>query len=157
MRTLWLVMVAILCFTPLYAQSGAAIYKRVVGKYPYAKPFVFGFATPVLAWFLPETEWKRMSSEERATIVAYMPTLVARARNNPDPYLDMPSTAPLYQTAVAKVRSFTDDQWEIGVGQPTRSSAGRTLTLDTQVVCGGNASPDCSGESASEILARARH
>jgi hypothetical protein len=156
MRIMWPVLLAVLSVAPLQAQSGAAVYKRVVGKYPYAKPFVFGFAEPVLAWFLPEAEWKRMTSRERAAIVEYMPVLVAGARNNPDPYLDMPSSAPLYSTAIAKVRAFTDDQWEIGIGQPTGSGARRTLTMDTQVVCGGNAGSDCVGEPASDIITRAR-
>ncbi|MFL5495381.1 MAG: hypothetical protein ACJ8DC_13440 [Gemmatimonadales bacterium] len=125
----------------LHAQSGAAIYRRLMSSYPYAKPLMFGFATPVLAWFVPEQEWKRLTVKERGAVVEYMPVLIAKARRNPDPYLDMPSFAPLYQTAIEKVRDFSNDQWEIGVGRPTGSGARRTLTMDTQVVCGANASP----------------
>jgi hypothetical protein len=156
MRGLALALAAVLFGSQAYAQSGAAIYQRTLRKYPYAKPFVFGFATPSLAWFLPEAEWNRLTPKDRAKVVEYMPVLVARARANPDPYLNMPSSAPLYETAIAKVRAFSDDQWEIGVGQPAGSGNGRTLTMDTQVVCGASASDDCAGESAAAVLAKAR-
>jgi hypothetical protein len=152
MRGLLLLVAAVVLAPPIHAQTGAAIYQRVLRRYPYVKPFVFGFENPSLAWFLPRTEWNRLTSRERAAVVEYMPVLVARARNNPDPYLKMPSTAPLYSTGIAMVQAFADGQWVIGVGDPTNSYAGRTLTMDTEVVCGPDVIADCDGVAASKIL-----
>lgn len=143
-------------YTAQRIAAGARIHSRIVGKYPFAKPFLFGFADPALAWFLPDVEWQGLSHTERAALVAFMPTLVAQARANPEPVADLPSSAPLFKAMVARVRSLSPGQWVIGVGSITRSGGETTLTIDDTVVCGSNAGRDCTGQSAASILAEAR-
>lgn len=136
-------------------RAGAAIYRRLVATYPFAKPYVSGYLTSRarVDWYVPRTEWNRLTSSQRAAVVRYMPELVARAVRDPAQYLELPSTAPVYPAAVASVRAMDKGQWAIGVGTLTGRGTDRTITLDAMIVCGATA-PECSGEPESALLSR---
>jgi hypothetical protein len=79
----------------------------------------FGGATRDVSLWLPmlTADWRRLSIADKAAIVRYMNEQPARARRNPQQYIDISRAAPLYPTIVERVSKVAEGNWFIMGGQ----------------------------------------
>ncbi len=83
------------------------------------KVLEFGGATSdVSLWLpMPTADWRRLSVRDRAAIVRHMNEQPASARRNPEHYIDVSRSAPLYPTIVERVSKISDGDWFVMGGQ----------------------------------------
>ena len=67
---------------------------------------------------VPAKVWEELSKEERAGLAHYAESLIPTIRDSPERYVDIPTTAPSYASAVASTRSLCAYCWEIVTGDP---------------------------------------
>jgi hypothetical protein len=132
-----------------HVQNGDAIYKKLSSGLKNNRPILVGFGAPSVALVVPEKAWGRLSKAEQIDVTFYAESLISRVRESPYEFVDMPSSAPVYKSAIEYAQNICDDCWEVILGNPKNG----VLSLDTTIVQGDSAwdrdtTPD-RGEKAS--------
>jgi hypothetical protein len=133
----------------VFSQSitdGEKIFKSLKQKYSGLEIAVHGGATktPVVALFLPETEWSALSKPQQVSLTLYVESFIAKVRTNPDSYVGFPSSAPAYNMMRTNIANIKDGAWSIGVGPLNQRGDGPLY--DHEVVMGDTAWEDRAAE-----------
>lgn len=107
-------------------EKGKAVFTVISSQYPDVRPVVSGLATarPEVELFVPEGEWSKLSEWDKESLAQYVKSLIPTFRSLPDQYVDVPRTAPVYNSFRAKVASLCNECWAIGVGHLTPDGKG---------------------------------
>jgi hypothetical protein len=119
------------------ASKGKAIYQRIKTKYSeIGNPHVFGALTDSakLTVWIPESEWGRMTHDDKVCLTWFVQSMISDARRNPSSYIELPSHLPSYKTALSKASNLCGECWGIGVGRITPN--GKGIYVDKIVVQG---------------------
>lgn len=115
-------------------RTGAQIYQNILKKYPMAmNPDVRGLATqhPSVTLYVPENEWKGLTAQDRTALAGFMPALVKKVQSNPEAYVGIPESAPIYSRFLDNMKSIEPKNWEIVAGRWLPQK--RTMTVDRTV------------------------
>ncbi len=123
-------------------EEGRKIFERVKSSYPQAVISIWGYSTPTVALWMPESDWNSLSSLERGNLGYYVKYQVPAIRANPGPHTGISSNAPIYSKLLSKCSRMSDDSWMIGIG-PYDSKG--ELLLDHKAVTGSQ-TPWCANE-----------
>jgi len=119
------------------ASKGEAIYQLIKTKYSeIGNPRIFGALTDSakLTVWIPESEWDRMTRNDKVCLTWFAQSMISDARRTPSNYIELPSHLPSYKTALSKVSNLCGDCWGIGVGRITPN--GKGIYVDKIVVQG---------------------
>jgi hypothetical protein len=137
------------------AHSGSQLFEALPPKARAIQ--LSGFGEPSIRLVIRESEWNRFSRERQIDMSHYAESLINEVRAQPETYIDMPRSAPLYSSAVEYARKICDSCWEIVAGQPTKTDG---LSIDHIVVQGDEpweaADACCRGFKGSAFRASAR-
>jgi hypothetical protein len=114
--------------------------KRILGRiqawWPIAEQVRGGVGTlPVVTLILPQTVWNDLTKEQQVSLTFYAENMVNDVRNNPEKYLDVPSSAPIYPSMLANYRCIRDGFWQIIIGRFVNEEP-KKLMVDESVVQG---------------------
>ena len=134
------------------AEHGRVIADRVLARYPKLNvSFLSGMTfqkhggidlwgssvgRPTLGFILPESEWLTLDSNGRKDLEAYVQRQVAAVRANPELYITLPRTAPVYRSAVGYTKHTSDGAWFIGSAKSYDDDPDKNLYLDKKLVKG---------------------
>jgi hypothetical protein len=120
---------------PGAVEEGRKIFERIRSNYARAEISIWGAASnsPKVALWIPESEWKSLSSIEQGYLGYYVKSSVPAIRSNPGPHTGISSSAPIYSRLVSNCYNMSNDSWIIGVGP---YNAEGKLLLDHEAVNG---------------------
>ena len=77
---------------------GRILHDTLLAETPEAKLDVWGTISPDVkaCLWIPEARWQAYSKEEREALITYLVAQIPNIRSNPDRYVGIPSTAPIY-------------------------------------------------------------
>lgn len=100
---------------PASPENGENLTQKFV-KQKDAVILVYGGATgdPRLELiFTNLSKWTSLNQQDKESVCLYMKTLVDKAKENPAPYINIPSSAPIYLRIVNNAKNMCQDCWGI--------------------------------------------
>lgn len=94
-----------------------------------------GIIPPVATLIIPQTVWDDLTKEKQISLTFYAENMVNDVRNNPEKYLIIPSSAPIYPSMLANYRCIDDGFWQIIIGRFINEGP-KKLMADESIVRG---------------------
>lgn len=120
-----------------HLETAKRILSRIQAWWPVAEQVRGGVGAipPVVTLILPQTVWDDLTKEQQVSLTFYAENMVDDVRNNPEKYLDVPSSAPIYPSMLANYRCISDGFWQIIIGRFVNEEP-KKLRVDESVVQG---------------------
>ena len=128
--------------TPAYSKErflqGEKIFKSVIKKYNFVpqKPIVNGWCKDVIVP-MPINEWKKLSGQDKVNVSLFAENVILGIRANPEKYIDMPKSAPLYDACFENASKMCDTCWSVEVGSVATIDGETNLGADSDRVVDG--------------------
>lgn len=69
---------------------------------------------PIISLIFTDIEaWERLPQGKKESVCLYMRNFVAKAKSDPEPYINIPTSAPVYPFIVSNAKNMCDDCWSI--------------------------------------------
>lgn len=94
---------------------------------------------PTLTLLVPNKIWNGLTKNQRVDLTWHLESLIPSVRSDPESFITIPKTAPLYQRFVEINRELCADCWDIVVGDSKREDGAPVFTMDRSVVKGDSA------------------
>ena len=128
--------------------EGEQIFQKMNGTYELAG---LGTSTPIVRVIVPQEGWNALTQTDKVNLANYTESLISRVKAEPAKYMDTPSTAPIYESFIAKGSNLCQDCWSIVVSFKNS----KPYSIDKTVVQGETPwkqdDPCCRGENISEL------
>jgi predicted nucleic acid-binding protein len=115
------------------------ILKKIAARWPISEGISGGTDTkimPAVATLrIPQAEWNALTKNEQISLTHHAECMIDEIRNNPDKYMIIPITSPMYSSTLNNLRSMNDGFWQIIVGRISDEHE-MGLMFDTRVVVG---------------------
>lgn len=94
---------------------------------------------PTLTLLVPNKIWNGLTKGQQIDLTWHLESLIPSVRSNPESFVTIPKTAPLYQRFVQINRELCADCWNIVVGDSRRRDGVPVFTMDRSAVKGDSA------------------
>ncbi len=118
---------------------GKQLFEKLKLKIPSDKnPSGWGQLSknPTLALYVTNKIWKELSKSHQTDLTWFVENEITAAKTQPERYIDIPQTAPLYPRFVEITRNLCESCWSIILGDPVRKDGKLTMTIDKTIVQG---------------------
>ena len=122
MKKILVSLMVLLISTHSFAASGET-GKKLTEKFLSDKSaalLLYGGATPdprLELIFTKIQAWEKLNQDEKESVCLFVKSLVQTAKKNPSPYINIPSSAPVYMRIVSNAKNMCDDCWGISSEQ----------------------------------------
>jgi hypothetical protein len=127
---------------------GEQVFKNLKGMYQVAGQLT---TIPFVRVIIPQEGWNRLSKTDQINLTMYTQSLISVVKSDPGRYVDIPQSAPAYDSFVTKTANLCEDCWSIIVSYNSSQPYGVDETVIEGDTLWVQDEPCCRGIKASEF------